>query len=228
MPLTGTGNTGKTVVYTDRELNRQLLKHYTPDTGDPNDPSDTGDMTRLPFATTAVGTTAAQSGGVIPVIDKNWKVTHGFSSSITVAVQKEGESLSNQELEDKNVPAVKTATSYFGSLHSVSGRFVCEGTCEVKLMPTYGTADATTKRRALKSVAGSATDMDDDTTAVYFKPTSPTATIALYEGGPVGVDTEYLMFGYWREDPTSPAGTYSSRPSPSLSSAEAVRPSHLA
>ena len=42
---------------------------------------------------------------------------------------------------------------------------------------------------------------------MFFKP-SPTATIPLYAGGPVGVDTEYLMFGYWRKDPTSAAGTY--------------------
>ena len=68
--------------------------------------------------------------------------------------------------------------------------------------------DDTTKRRALLSVAVSVvTDTTTDQN-VYFKPTSPTATIALYQGGPVGVDTEYLMFGYWREDPTSPAGTY--------------------
>ena len=32
MALTGTGDAGKTVVYTDRELNRELLKHYTPGT----------------------------------------------------------------------------------------------------------------------------------------------------------------------------------------------------
>ena len=42
---------------------------------------------------------------------------------------------------------------------------------------------------------------------LYFKPGSQ--ALQLYEGGPVGVDDdEYMVFGYWREDPTSAAGVY--------------------
>ena len=65
-----------------------------------------------------------------------------------------------------------------------------------------------TVARALESVTVSATDGD----VVFFKPTSATATIPLYEDGPVGADDEYMVFGYWRKDPASAAGPYQFEP----------------
>ena len=45
---------------------------------------------------------------------------------------------------------------------------------------------------------------------LYFKP-SGSPTLQLYDGGLVGADTEYMVFGYWREDPRSPAADYQVR-----------------
>ena len=41
----------------------------------------------------------------------------------------------------------------------------------------------------------------------YFMPRG-SPSLQLYEGGLVGKDDEYMAFGYWREDPTSPAADY--------------------
>ena len=50
--------------------------------------------------------------------DKNWKITHLFNTSVASST-------------GTTEPA-KMATFYNGSLHGVSGRFVCDGNpCEV-------------------------------------------------------------------------------------------------
>ena len=75
MTLIDTGDTGKTVVYTDRELNRQLLEHYAPDTIV---------QTRLPFSIPPTNNPvpALSPVGQINVADKNWQITHPFSPSV--------------------------------------------------------------------------------------------------------------------------------------------------
>ena len=180
MNLIRAGDPGKTVVYTDRELNRQLLDHYAPDSTV---------QTRLPFDPIAnVDPVPALSTRMqINVADKNWQITHLFSTSVAMGT----------------VVPPKMATFYNGSLHGVSGRFACDGNlCEVKLTPMY-VLDTTTNRNVLDFVTVEATTSGSD---LFFTPS--TTPIALYEGGPVGADDAYLMFGYWREDPTSPAGAY--------------------
>ena len=40
---------------------------------------------------------------------------------------------------------------------------------------------------------------------LYFQPGSSSYSL---QGGPVGPDVQYMVFGYWREDPTSAAADY--------------------
>ena len=175
MNLIRAGDPGKTVVYTDRELNRQLLEHYAPDSTV---------QTRLPFGPVAtVDPVPALSTPIqINVADKNWKITHPFIPSAAVAGP------GPKEMDP----------SYNGSLHGVSGHFACDGNlCEVELEPFYGAAPHPLEYVTVRATTGG---------ALFFTPS--TTPIALYEGGPVGADAAYMMFGYWREDPTSPAGKY--------------------
>ena len=128
MRFSGTGDSGKTVVYTDAALNRELLKHYPPGRGSQNAPAP------QPHHRGRTGLPAALPAGKISVTDKNWKVSHGFRSSIT--------GTDGDNMVEAMPPDDKTATSYSGSLHGVSGRFVCSGAaCQVQLTPMYEDAD---------------------------------------------------------------------------------------
>ena len=196
LSLTSGGDSGKTVVYTDRELSRPLLVHY-------GELRDSNDLTR--FALTTAPLTLPANVLVSPI----WKISHGVPTSLNAV---DGNSADNDPndpdttLRD-DLPAgandPRTKTSYTGTLHGKSGSFVCDGTtsCDVQITPVYGDLDD--GKFPLSSVAVAATDGG----ALYFKP-SGSQTLQLYEGGPVGADSEYMVFGYWREDPTSPAADY--------------------
>ena len=185
--ITGTGaGTGKTVVYTDRELTRKLLKHYTP-------PADQADKTRIPLGTQVGSPGETVASGAISVNSKNWKVTHGVSTSLR-GVHNDADPPVRVRPGNPTNPAARA--SYRGSLHGVPGTFVCGGpSCQIQLMPTYaGDEDDPGDSFALTMVT-----LTGDG-GIFFKPTRSDATIPLYDGGPVGADGEYMVFGYWRED----------------------------
>ena len=129
-----------------------------------------------------------------PQTSMQWRITHQVSTSVAAV----GGNLP-MDAEDP-----KTAASYAGSLYGKSGRFVCGGVdCQVEVTPDYANI-AVDGRYALDSVAVAATGTGS---SLHFKP-SGSPTLELYTGGPVGADSEYMVYGYWREDPTSPAADY--------------------
>lgn len=216
MALTSGGDPGKTVVYTDRELSRPVLEHYAT-------LRDSGDLTRLALTDAAV---ALPAGGIphfttTPPVGTQWRLSHGVSSSVAAV---DGDLTDNDPADDQttlldDLPPTaenpRRANSYTGYLYGQSGQFICApaagATCQVQITPDYAAA-AVNNRFALSDVAViSVAPQGDGTFApggtLYFKP-SGGATYQLYEGGPVSTDDEYMMFGYWREDPTSAAAGY--------------------
>ena len=202
MALTAGGNTGKTVVYTDRELSRSLLDHY----GNRR-PSSTAvylDMEDSDWSNTSISISSdtdvkGKSGPRV--------VSHGFMATKNVAAS--GGLLTEAGIAALAAAAnMKSAASYPGNIHGVSGTFQCSvANCKVKLAATYvaGTIPSeATRVAATLSTVTVITDVED--AKVYFRPTGP--AMQLYEEGVVGVDAEYMIFGYWREDPSSPAGDY--------------------
>lgn len=220
MPLTSGGDSGKTVVYTDRELTRPLLEHY----GNHRDTAIGGDKTRFNLAAPSGGPLELASS--VNLLDSDrWTITHGRAASVagTGFVREQRDSNGNitnagtagtlptGDALPVNARAA-TASSYPGLLHGKSGRFECGGDgCEVTITPAYdGTELTVTNNQAsLSSVSVAATGTD---AILYFKPSGSPA-LQLYDGDPfdIGADTEYMVFGYWREDPTSPAADYQVR-----------------
>ena len=188
MSLAGAGATGKTVVYTDVELSRGVVEHYLPGQN----------ATRLAVSADYGDLATAN---MIPESSADWKVSHGFRTSIT------GTATDPATMDDD--PKAKWTSSYGGSLHGVSGRFVCTGTnCRVQVDPEYGTDPNNTNNRVLESVMLSSVNAQgqDITDGEVFFVSS--GSVSLYVDGPVAEDEEYMVFGYWREDPASPAGVY--------------------
>ena len=208
MTLSGTGDTGKTVIYTDRELSRKLLDHY----GSLRDPAD---MTRFGLETGAlVITDGSIAHTTTPTVSTVWRISHDITASVAAVDGDDTDDDPNDPsttLRD-DFPATAATTkmknSYTGYLHGLSGTFVCSvADCQVTVTvaeTNYGSL--TNGRYALQSVVVGTT-VGTGTENLRFKP-STSATLQLYEGGPVGADTEYMVFGYWREDPASPAGVY--------------------
>ena len=184
---TGAGGTGKTVVYTDVELSRGVVEHYLPGQNATRlaVDSDFGDL---------------DVDNEIPQTSGDWKISHGFRTSIDGTT-------SNGDVVAATAPAAKSNTSYGGSLHGVSGRFVCTGTnCRVQVDPMYSTpsdGDISLQSVMLNSVNAQGEEITDG--AVHFV---SSGSISLYVGGPVEEDKNYMVFGYWREDPASPSGVY--------------------
>ena len=197
MALTRGTDSGKLVVYTDRELSRSLLTHF-------GSARDASDMTRFELEDPI-----ALADGVIPHFPTTppnttlWRIGHNVPTSV-VGESNGGDTPTYMAPDDAGTTNMKTAPSYTGYLHGLQGRFVCAGgtNCQVQVVPTYGGTVGSNNRFALESVAVTATSG-----TLYFKPGS--SSLQLYEGGPAdGADAEYMVFGYWREDPTSAAGVY--------------------
>ena len=199
------GDSGKTVVYTDRGLSRPLLEHF----GAQRDPMD---MTRFTTLLVSGSPLLLPGTGTFPhpQTSDQWRITHTVPTSVSIRREANTDTWDVSGLPAANT---KTATSYTGSLYGNSGSFVCGGAdgCRVQVVPTYNApalpAGQTTDTRLtapapLTSVAVSVT-----AGTLFFKP-SGSPTLQLYEDGPVGSDDEYMVFGYWREDPTSAAADY--------------------
>ena len=209
------GKTGKTHVRTDRKTTRALLEQY-------DDLRNATDDTRFNLTDELVIT-----GGVIPhvttpQVSTMWRISHGVPASVGAVDGDTSDDDPNDptttmrdDLPDDAEEAETPRASYTGYLHGLSGTFVCGGVpgCQVQVTPEYGTdgntADITNGRFTLKSVSVAAVlpSGATGTPVLYFKPSSG-ATLQLYEGGPVGVDDEYMIYGYWYREPSTPAGEY--------------------
>lgn len=114
---------------------------------------------------------------------------------------------SNDATTDRMVMAERSTFS--GTVHGVGGQFLCKGPgCRITVTGTYNdnVDDATEPdENDLANVTIASTG------GLYFRPGSSTATLALCDDGTRctgGTDTEYMVFGFWREDPTSAAADY--------------------
>ena len=191
------GRTRTTVIYTDRELNRRLLDHYGSVRND--DDMTVFDLGAAPLALPS------------PILQtsETWSVTvSGLSRSLR-GVDEDDDANTATTLPTGAEAARDPRSSYRGTLHGKGGSFVCRGEgCQVQATPDYEDAGGDNGQHALLSVAVAATGTGS---SLHFKPDSNVG-VQLYEGGPVGVDTEYLVFGYWVEDPASATGTYRMSP----------------
>ena len=212
--LTSGGDPGKTVIYTDLELERSVLEHYGSLRNDT-------DMTVLELTDDDLQLGA--SGNVVydamPQASTRWRIAlpSGVSTNVAAVAENPSGAADDPSRVKNFLPvtakAPKRANSYTGYLYGQSGTFVCRGdNCKVQVTPVYPDIVGTNGRFALlstnvTSVTPTGTDGAFETggTTLHFKPSS-SAKFQLYTGGPVSADAEYMMFGYWREDPTSPAG----------------------
>ena len=187
------GRTRTTVIYADRELSRKLLDHYGSVRNDE-------DMTVLDINASPLALPSP-----ILLTSQTWSISHGLST--LTGVDDDNDSNTPTRLPMSAETAKPPQTSYRGSLHGQGGRFVCRGDgCQVQITPDYEDGGGDNGRHALVAVTVAATGG-----TLHFKPDSG-ASIGLYEGGPVGTDTEYMVFGYWIEDPESAIGDYAFSP----------------
>ena len=196
------GGAETTVVYTDRELTRPLLDHY-------GQFKPTDEARQLEINDTGAPAALSTTGDNANLKDRmDLRVTHGFRSSVSPSTEAAGRMVD------------KMATSYRGSVHGISGRFVCGAAnggpnddCMVMLNATYnnddGDPNAVTEGENQLATVGMTVTGTDGT--LFFRPDSATATVSLGPAGTTGVvgdDTEYMMFGWWRFDPDSLNGQY--------------------
>ena len=261
MALTRGGDTGKTVVHTDRELKRPLLEHFGQyrDSAVPAQiDADQTDGATLVSLETDYTATNIVSGRVTP--NAGVSFSHRLSTSLsTTAHTKAGRVVSsadlaairtqvrtanaqnpgetNQAYADRLAPLINTALeeadivgpmddvgdndattnrmitamddAFSGTVHGVGGQFLCKGTgCMITVTGTYN-----------DNVDG-ATDPDENDLynvqiaspgGLYFRPSSAASALSLCDDATrctAGTDDEYMVFGYWREDPTSAAAPY--------------------
>ena len=193
-----------TVVYTDRELTRSLLDHYASLKNMPGDRrikieevSPHGDDDDIVFTDNIFAKTAL-------------KVTNGPASQISASAKgKTGDSEATTE-RTRTV----TRSAFNGSVHGVSGQFVCAGVanCMITLTGLYEDKDDTDPAtpptaNKLKRLTISKTD----SSTFYFDPSGTDGTpLSLCGDGDVCDfdDEEFLYFGYWRRDPEAAASAY--------------------
>ena len=185
------GGTDTTVVYTDRELSRKLLDHYAQ-----FKPSADAKQLQIDASGSPPAALLVNSVNFIPRTDL--KVTHNFSSKISSTATERA--------------PTKVKASFSGSLHGISGQFLCDGAegCMITLTSAYNASDATTDPNELNSVLMTV-GAPSGTPALYFKPDSASATVSLGPTGIQGVvadDGQYMTFGWWGHEPASVNGTY--------------------
>ena len=188
------GGTDTTVVYTDRELSRELVKHY----GNTESTTNPGQFT-LPATVFTAGSTGtdfvAQSKSTVPITTR---------VSLSRSTSKIPSSIPTSTETDRT--KTETKASFSGTVHGVSGQFRCEATggCMLTATGTYYNADDDNANKLQKVTLA----VDNGT--IYFKPNSNTATVSLCADTSqcLADDTEYMAFGWWREEPASALGDY--------------------
>ena len=203
MALTVGGDSGKTVVYTDRELRRPFLEHYA-------NLKATAAAQRIQIDgtvdTTAVPATISFTGDIFG--KEPLKVTNGPPSQIGATAKgiEDNPVTPTDETDAEATESrtrVVTRTSFSGSVNGISGTFLCAGVnnCMIALTGAYnddGTAATANKLSAL--TVSSTTDA-----LLYFRPGSTPFSLCDDAARCTFNDNEYMVFGYWREDPKSAA-----------------------
>ena len=192
------GGTDTTVIYTDRELSRVLLDHYLA-AKDPEEPR---------FNAVTSGNVTLTTTNFLD--DPAVSISHGLRTSLGATQQ----TLDGNIVTTGGVTTSRALTTdrafFIGSVHGVAGRFQCGGTdCDITVTGTYhdNVDDATTADE-------NRLDTISITTApgnLYFRPNSATATVSLCEDGALctaGDDAEYIVFGWWREEPANVLADY--------------------
>lgn len=194
------------VVITDLEPKRRVLDHHFVQR-EGTDATSRRSATRL--VTAAGGVPFGASLTDITAETSQIKISHGFSTSYDPPADNPNTDHDEAAGQAPKMPTtisgqVYPVTSQAGTTtYRVSGRFECGGSpgCKVTLTPSYDTADAN-GNLLLTGVALSVT-----AGTLYFRPT--TAEIAL--DGSLGtgiVDAQYMAFGYWLTEPSTPTGSY--------------------
>ena len=200
LALASTGQTGKTVVYTDRELTRELLEHYHTSKG-----PRASTFKDHQFDAVAAIENFALDNDVKAVTDEGVLVRHGLRSSLAAdAKTKNGVISTDNDARGTGRELTKVAASFTGRVHGVEGDFYCgTANCMITATAVYADNSAATAKNQLTSV------MLSRTSALYFRPDSATATVSLCDN-PVactaGDDGEYVVFGYWYEQPQTGVG----------------------
>ena len=182
------GGTQTSVVYTDIELRRSLIKNYAP----------SADATILDFQLSAVD--ADHRTNYLADEDAVEITSHGFRSSRRLDTDGSPKEDSAGDVLD---PLTKIGTSFSGRLHGISGTFQCSTDCTLT---------------AIYSTENRLTELDLSTVAnVRFKPgslaatTASTAMVSLCDAprsACAPTDADYMAFGYWRSEPADAQGTY--------------------
>ena len=216
---------GKTVVYTDRELGRPLLEHFGQyrDALVPAqiDADQTGGPTLVNLGTAVTDITggrATTSTGV--------SFSHSLRSSLGANDRTHEGLVNNNRYDsdgdmdvdmDDDYRGVATSRmleaeddSFSGSVHGVGGQFLCKtADCMITVTGTYNdnvpnAIDPDENDLASLTIASS-------DSALYFRPSSASSPLSLCDDRTrctAGTDQQYMVFGYWREDPTSAAADY--------------------
>ena len=195
------------VAITDLESTRRVLDHHFKQREGASDIAKRS-ATRLVVDTGVPFGTATVLGDITGATEI--KISHGFPASFTTTKPppKTPTTISGQ---------VYPVTSTGGTVsYKVSGRFECGGVtgCEVLLTPNYDAENNT-----LTGVALGVSDKDGGTVTgavLYFRP-SASARIPLDGSIPNTdiddvivsfVDGEYMAFGYWLREPSTPGDDY--------------------
>ena len=182
------GGTQTSVVYTDIELSRSLIKTYAPTT----------DPTPLTFQLNAVPENARENflrdEDAVEITNHGFRSSRRLNADGTPAVNSDGDPLD---------PLAKTGSSFTGSVHGISGTFQCSTDCT--LTATYSSENR------LDGLTIS------DVANVSFKPgsrtatTPSTATVSLCDtprSRCAATDGDYIAFGYWLFEPSNVQGDY--------------------
>ena len=184
------GGTQITAIYTDIELSRKLVEHYasTESMDNPGQFSLPGSLF-TPVETDFV----AKSKSTEP-IDERVSLSHGLPSSVPKDATRA------KETDPK--------ASFRGTVHGVSGTFLCEssGTAACMLTATgmYNSDTDDSNPNRLQKVT-----LDVSGGTIYFKPSSPTASVSLCKDTAqcVAEDDLYMAFGWWWSEPVG-TGAY--------------------
>ncbi len=200
LPLASTVNTGKTVVYTDREMSRPLMEHF----GSLRDPENLNLLvmgtpgTTLGFSMVNAdgeSTNGVVATGVGPAAA--WKLTHGIPTTVARDPDPNnlGDYIVNEEREGDRM-----AKSYPLSLFGINGTLITADGSDITLDPAF----AENPDNNAQSLLGITTVSGNN---LRFDP-SGSPSVYFYNGADFMGDHEYMVFGYWREDPRSPISPY--------------------
>ena len=225
MRLTSGADGGKTVVYADRELTRPLLAHFgnfrDPDAPQINAAADVtvGGVSVDGAALVTLGTEITNNTGGRATPNTGVSFSHGLRSSLgandrtfegavnNTTWDHDVNTLTDEEPRgvDTNRMLMAEDDSFSGSVHGVSGQFLCRGTgCMITVTGDYND-DGATDENELANVEIASEG------GLFFRPGSAGSTVSLCDDAArctAGTDSEYMVFGYWREDPTSAAADY--------------------